>query len=98
MLTSLKWLLIYDQPDSRVSVPSCRFQFTNHRQEVLDSRAYNQTPRASILGSDCDERASHPFSGDVKYSPAADTMKIWRTGPRSFNPDLLMVKVQQYVI
>lgn len=77
---------------------SYRFQFTNHRQEVLDSRANNQPRPASILGGNCDEWASHSFSGYVKYSPAADALKLRRTGPPSFNPDLLMIKVQQYVI
>jgi len=53
---------------SKVSTRRGRFQFTNHRQEVFNSRAYYETRPTSILGSDCDERASHYFSGDLKYS------------------------------
>jgi hypothetical protein len=90
--------LICGQTDSKLSTLRCRFQFTNRRQEVLNSCAYNQTRPTPILRSDCDERASHSFSGDVKYSPAADTLELRGTGPLSFNSYLLMVKVEQYVI
>jgi hypothetical protein len=39
-----------------------RFQFTDHRKEMLYSRAHNQTRPMSALRSNCHEWPSHSFS------------------------------------
>jgi hypothetical protein len=34
----------------------------------------------------------------MKYSPATDTLELGWTGGSPFDPDLLVIKVEQYVI
>jgi hypothetical protein len=59
--------------DSKISYSpfgiTISFQFTDHRQEMLDSCAHNEAGIASILRTNNDKRAQLRFSGKVKIAP-----------------------------
>jgi len=65
---------------------------------VFDSRAYDEARPTPILGYDCDEWTSHSVSGDLKYSSATYPLEVGWCGWSPFDPNLFMVKVEQYVI
>ena len=65
---------------------------------MLNSCAHNEARPTPILRSDCDKWALVRFAGDVKYASAADALELGWIGPPSSNDDLLVVKVEQYMI
>jgi hypothetical protein len=75
-----------------------RFQFTSQSQKMLDSCAHNQARATSIVRSDGNERAVVCPSRNLKYSPAADTLQLRWIGPPPSDNNLLVVKVEQYMI
>ena len=81
-------------PDSEL----LRFEFTNHRQEILNSCAHNEPGITSILRSNSDKRALVRSSGNMKNAPAANSLEFGWIDPPPSNDDLLVVKVEQYMI
>ena len=65
---------------------------------MLDSCAHNEARPTSILRSDSDKGTLVRFSGDVKYASAADALELGWIDPPPSNHDLLVVKVEQYMI
>src|SRR5271166_7068148 len=57
------------------------FQFTDHRQEMLDSCAHNEPGIASILRTNSDKRAQLRFSGNAKNAPAANSLEFGGIDP-----------------
>ena len=82
----------------RFRTSGLRFQFTNHRQEMLDSCAHNEPGIASILRTKREKRALLRFSGNVKNAPAASSLEFGWIDPLPSNHDLLVVKIEQYMI
>ena len=70
----------------------------NHCEKMFDSSAYDEARPTPILGCDCDEWASHFFSGDLKNSAATDALEFRRIGTLPLNVHLFVVKVEQYVV
>ena len=81
-------------PDSEL----LRFEFTNHRQEMLNSCAHDEPGITSILRSNSDKRALVRLSGNMKNAPAANSLEFGWMDPPPCNHDLLVVKVEKYVI
>jgi len=65
---------------------------------MLDSCAHNEPGIASILRTNSDKRALLRFSGNVKNAPAANSLEFGWIDPPPSNHDLLVVKVEQYMI
>jgi len=75
-----------------------RSQFTNHRQEMLNSCPNNEPGITSILRSNSDKRALVRLSGNMKNAPTANSLELGWIDPPPSSDDLLVVKVEQYMI